>query len=158
MEKSDWLKRPDKCHSCGSERIICTENKIIYGSNYGDWPLIWYCYECTSLVSCHPNTTIPMGYMATQKVRQARRRAHKAFDPIHRKYKIMSRTQAYKWLSSMMNIPREKCHISMLNEEQCEQVISLSKEKIKISTKKPRTVTHIKGRKVSRKGHRRKFK
>lgn len=155
QKREEWLDKPKCCDNCQSPRIVNANNSIIYGRNYGDWPRVWFCRNCNAAVSCHPGTNYPMGKMATSETRDARRRAHKHFDKIFRKHKIMSRTDAYFWLARSMNIPKDECHISHFNIEQCERVIELSRNKIRATKRKARTLTHTRGRKVSKPGHKR---
>ena len=153
--KKLWKSKPCRCDNCGSKRIACTDNKVLYGKNQGKWPVIWYCYDCKAAVSCHPDSQIPMGKMATQAVRSLRRKAHKVFDKIFKKH-YMTRTDAYAWLANNMSIPRNECHISNFDEKQCELVIYLARQYLSLRKKKPVTISHLKGRKVVRRGHRRK--
>lgn len=37
----------------------------------------------------------------------------------------MSRNQAYAWLASQMGMTREECHMLLMNEEQCLQVVRI---------------------------------
>ena len=98
------------------------DSAIVYGGrSYGS---IWYC-DCVAggvYVGCHKGTSEPLGTMATAGLRELRKRAHAAFDPLWRdENSTMSRSQAYSWLASRMGIPVDECHIAMFNEEQCEE-------------------------------------
>jgi hypothetical protein len=55
---------------------------------------------------------------------KARMKAHNAFDRFWLSGK-MSRKQAYKWLARAMGIPRERCHMVMFSEGDCEEVVRL---------------------------------
>lgn len=57
-----------------------------------------------------------------------RKRTHAAFDPLWKTRK-MSRSQAYKWMAEVMNIPPEKAHIGMFNEKQCFELLKHLREK-----------------------------
>ncbi|USL90005.1 hypothetical protein [Vibrio phage vB_VpaS_CHI] len=155
QKREEWLNKPKCCDNCQSPRIVNADNCIIYGRNHGDWPRVWFCRNCNAAVGCHPGTNYPMGKMATSETRQARRRAHKHFDKIFRKHGIMSRTDAYYWLARSMNIPKAECHISYFDAEQCERVVELSRNLIRAAKRKARTLTHTRGRKVSKPGHKR---
>lgn len=54
--------------------------------------------------------------------------AHQAFDPIW-KFRHMSRSGAYAWLSEQMGLPPEKTHIGMFDLEQCGQVMRICARK-----------------------------
>ena len=111
------------CQYCGNEARL-VEEKEVYGKTRGFGP-VWFC-NCVpgnAYVGCHKGTTKPLGELASPKLRYWRMRAHKAFDPIHSKTRgEMTRTQAYDWMSSRLNIPAEKCHIAMMDEETCQAV------------------------------------
>lgn len=71
--------------------------------------------------------------MATLK--ELKRTAHHYFDTLwmHKLYYsgrslTYWRGRQYRWLSKKMGIPREKCHISKFNKEQCTQVIDICAE------------------------------
>ena len=110
--------QPPVCPECGKPAIL-VDSKVVYQRSYGP---IWYC-DCIKgavYVGCHRNTSIPLGTMATARLRYYRKRAHAAFDPLWKNKRAkMSRTEAYHWLASRMNIPVEECHIAMFDEETC---------------------------------------
>lgn len=76
-------------------------------------------------VGCHPHSTKTLGILANSELRDAKKRAHLAFDPIWRN-KRYTRGQAYKWLAETMGLTREECHIGMFSIRQCTQVVLLS--------------------------------
>lgn len=121
------LPIPEQCDHCASFDVAYVNNEVIYGRPCGDWPMAYYCSACEAAVGCHPGTNIPLGRMADKRTRQLRAVAHKHFDPLWRSG-AMSRTEAYKLLSKLLNIPHEKCHISQLDAEQLRIVIAHCKE------------------------------
>lgn len=116
------------CPECGNNARL-VDSKIVYGRSYGN---IWYC-DCIKgdvYVGCHKGTTMPLGTMANARLRYYRKKAHRAFDPIwSNKKAMMSRNDAYAWLSSRLNIPPEECHIGMFDEETCQMVERLARHK-----------------------------
>lgn len=90
--------------------------------------MVWVCSECLTRVGCHPGTASPLGTMADEKTRRRRIDAHMAFDALWsrdwRKNGKMSRTAAYRWLASEMDL--EEIHIGELGIEDCERVIRAS--------------------------------
>jgi len=71
-----------------------------------------------------------MGIPAEKSTRVARIRAHNAFDEMWKDQKNgMSRRNAYQWLARELDIPMNKCHIGIFDEETCERVIQLCKER-----------------------------
>lgn len=56
-----------------------------------------------------------------------RARAHRAFDRIW-KTGLMSRSDAYRWLSVQMGWPLDDTHMGMMKKADCEKVVRLSNE------------------------------
>ena len=121
------MKSPPICPKCGKEAEL-VDSKIVYGKSYGP---IWYCgcEKSGVYVGCHGGTERPLGTMADASLREFRKDAHKAFDPIWKNNTPLKRWQAYSWLASKMGISRKDCHIAMFDEEQCKEVIKLSNER-----------------------------
>lgn len=99
------------------------------------------CAPCGAHVGCHPpaqkngkgghgNGWVPLGRLANAELRDAKRRAHAAFDPIW-KSKFMSRREAYQWAAGALGISADNCHIGMFDVERCDQIAKLSRSKIK---------------------------
>ena len=59
------------------------------------------------------------------KLRIWRRKAHEVFDLLWERHIFQSRSQAYLWLSQVLEVPLEKCHMKMFNVEQCKKVIKI---------------------------------
>lgn len=85
---------------------------------------IWQCVQCAARVGCHGKTDKPLGTLANAADREARTRAHAAFDRLWKPYKS-KRHGAYMWLAKQMGLPPERCHISMMTAEQCAQVVEV---------------------------------
>ena len=81
-------------------------------------------------MSCHKTGPVPMGIPADKATREARQRAHDAFDPIW-KSRTLTRWEAYLWLSKKMGLPQDKTHIGMFDAQQCAQVVQLCKTLLK---------------------------
>lgn len=84
----------------------------------------YYCKPCQAWVGCHPGGSSPMGRLANKELRQAKMRAHEAFDAAWRGR--ISRRKAYRWLAEHMGVDRRKAHIGMFDVEQCVRVIELA--------------------------------
>lgn len=82
------------------------------------------CGACDAQVGCHPGTRDPLGTLANRELRQARRAAHAAFDPLWREQR-MSRTKAYAWLAAALGRPAASCHIGMLDVAACQLVVQV---------------------------------
>lgn len=88
----------------------------------------WHCKPCDAYVGCHkPNRhnnfdpTVPLGRLADGQLRKAKSAAHMTFDRIWKEgYK--SRTDAYAWLASKLEISVDACHIGMFDVDMCNKV------------------------------------
>ena len=78
--------------------------------------------RCDSYVRVHPGTTIPVGTVANRKLRSLRNEAHRYFNQIYYRG-IMSKQEAYKWLSDLLGLPMASTHIGMMGEYYCQLVI-----------------------------------
>lgn len=112
------------CHYCGKE-VTIESGKYVYPHRPDLYKLNFYvCKPCEAYVGCHKNTTTPLGTVANAELRQHRSLCHTVFDPMWRNGS-MTRSEAYSWLSTNLNIPKNKCHIAMFNTAQCDQLLTL---------------------------------
>lgn len=91
-----------------------------HGSFYGC--SMWSTTRCKGSVSAHQKTGEPMGTPAKQDVKDARKRAHRAFDELWTSGR-MSRKKAYQWLQKVMKMTKRECHIAAFGIEQCDRVV-----------------------------------
>jgi polyhydroxyalkanoate synthesis regulator phasin len=63
----------------------------------------------------------PLGRPANKETREARRRAHDAFDQLWKSGQ-MNRSEAYSLAAKLLNRSRESMHIALLDKEQCEEL------------------------------------
>lgn len=120
------LEKPTVCRYCGSE-VVFTSNAEIYGKEYGNGKC-FLCRNCRAFVGVHTETLTPLGTLANDELRKWRNKAHNEFDKLWKSpTRIMTRHNAYKWLSEKMDLKKEKCHIALFEIEQCKQVIDIVK-------------------------------
>jgi hypothetical protein len=110
------------CPYCGGS-VVLASSRQIYNRDYG-WIYICENYNkgCDSYVGCHPGTTKPLGTLANPILRKKRNKAHLHFDRIW-KQRIVKRREAYLLMRYWLDIPFERCHIGMLNDEECELLV-----------------------------------
>jgi hypothetical protein len=120
---TDSLPVPKCCPHCGGE-VWIGSNSHIYGREYGEWPWVVMCRSCDAYVGLHPFTGIPLGTLATHQIRQARKAAKAAFNPLWESGG-MTRSEAYSWLAHALQIPVNECHIGWLDAAQCYNAIRL---------------------------------
>lgn len=125
------------CDYCETEAKLVT-GAIIYPRRKDLHTLFfWFCAPCDAYVGCHKkdkgygNGTVPLGRLANAKLRTAKSKVHKVFDPMWKSGQ-MTRGCAYRWLSGALNIPYEKCHIGMFDVETCEKAYAICSSKMYI--------------------------
>jgi hypothetical protein len=79
--------------------------------------------DCSGRIGAHSDGR-PLGSPADTKTRQARMRAHAAFDRIWEQH-IMTRARAYVWMAKLFGI--SEAHIGNFNIDQCETLIKAVK-------------------------------
>lgn len=128
------LPAPTICPFCDSA-VELVNNSVIYGGrSYGEWPWAYRCMddECDSYVGLHPFTAIPLGTLANAPMRQARKQAKAAFNPLWQRSGPgkMSRSEAYSWLASQLRIEdANTCHIGWFDIETCARVVEVCRRK-----------------------------
>ena len=110
------------CPYCQQAATLVT-GQVVYPHRRDLWSKqFWLCPPCDAWVGCHGSSSNPLGRLADASLRAAKRQAHAAFDPIWREG-LMSRTEAYAWLSRTLKIPGKECHIGMFSAETCQAVV-----------------------------------
>lgn len=96
----------------------------------------WRCAPCDAYVGCHDGTERPLGRLANAELRQAKQEAHAAFDPLWQAKmrrdgcsKGKARGAGYKWLADQLGIERRRCHIGMLDVDQCRRVVDICRRR-----------------------------
>lgn len=111
------------CPYCGSPSQLVDAVVVYRRAGFGS---VWVCQgypACDAYVGAHRNG-LPKGSLANKELREWRKRAHAAFDPLWQSGK-MSRTKAYGWLSCSLGIPKHETHIAMFDVERCRAVVEL---------------------------------
>jgi hypothetical protein len=102
----------------------------------------WSCEPCDAYVGCHKagawtydavgrkvfsDGTLPLGRLANEELRAAKKRAHAQFDPLWneqpRRYE--ARLAAYAWLAKALDIPVSDCHIGEFDVDMCARVVQV---------------------------------
>lgn len=105
---------PVICGDCGADMNLRP-------SRYGRF---WGCSnypECKGTHGAHPNGD-PLGIPADRETKNARIKAHAAFDKLH--WDSASRREAYRWMQSAMGMTKKQAHIAKMNRNQCELLIA----------------------------------
>lgn len=119
------------CSYCESPSKL-VDSKVIYRArSYGNAYVCSKYPECDAYVGCHPGTDKPLGRLANSELREAKKAAHLAFDPIWQKRvtgkctKFSARKWAYRWLAEQLGLSKDECHIGMFDLETCRYVVKL---------------------------------
>jgi hypothetical protein len=110
------------CPYCKKE-AEWVENKEIYGVNLGKSYMMYLCRPCNAYVGCHNNTTSALGTLANKELREARKKAHKALDPLWQKGRY-SRTAVYDMMKLHFGY---KVHIGSSDVKMCNDIIEFVK-------------------------------
>lgn len=93
---------------------------------------MWRCGPCDAWVGCHDGTQIPLGRLANAELRLAKQAAHAAFDPLWQAKmrrdgvsKSKARKAGYSWLAEQLGIERRRCHIGMMDVDDCRRVAEI---------------------------------
>ena len=117
------------CHK--PAELLDSEEIYGYGTNYGKF---WCCINCNAWVGTHKNSKdhVPLGRLANQELRTAKRLAHAAFDQLwKRKMEIAqcskseARKAGYGWLAKRLEIDLKKCHIGYFDVDHCMKTVDI---------------------------------
>lgn len=118
-----------KCQFCGKPAEFLA-NERVYGQRYGKSYMMWRCDPCDAHVGVHNNDPQrPLGYMATKKLRELRKKAHEHFDPLWSRKRgnvAKHRVEMYKELSEYFG---KEVHIGEANTAMCNDIIKWCKKK-----------------------------
>lgn len=89
----------------------------------------YLCDACGAYVGCHPGSDRPLGIPADAATRRARNKAHAAFDPLWKGAAMFTRKEAYALLRRFTGLSAERCHIAMMDADQCEKVAAFFQDK-----------------------------
>ncbi len=100
------------CPECGAPMVLKPSK---FGQFYGCSR--WAETKCPGSHGAHANGA-PLGTPANRATKDARIRAHEAFDTLW-KSGGMSRKAAYQWMRETMDLTKADAHIGQFTEQQC---------------------------------------
>ncbi len=119
------IMKGEVCPYCnGKSKFV--DSQIVYGKSFG---MIYLCSNCRAWVGVHKGTTTALGRLANAELRLAKKEAHKYFDMLW-KLKLITRPEAYKYLSEWLQIHPDFTHIGMFGVKTCKSVVEFSKQKL----------------------------
>lgn len=89
--------------------------------------------ECDSYVRTQDGSLNPIGTPANAELRRLRYEAHSQFDLLWKK-NLMSKYEAYLWLSTVTGLPEDMAHIGDFRENLCLKVIEESQRLLQTQT------------------------
>ena len=93
------------CDYCGTPADFVDSSVVYHGHSFG------------------------MIYLANSELRNWKKAAHAAFDPLWKYGPYRGRrNEAYRWLSEKMGTPIEFTHIGMFDVDQCRKVVRIMRE------------------------------
>ena len=116
------------CPYCGGRTELRSADGIYHDNR--DGTMLYVCKNyprCDTYVRALPGTMEPIGTLANGRLRALRTEAHRSFNQLYEKG-VMSKREAYVWLSQMIGLPMSKTHIGQMGEYYCELVIQESKK------------------------------
>jgi len=125
--KKNGSNRPTRCPYCGAPVRYRSADGIYQDNPNGVMLYVCERYpKCDAYVRTHAGTKVPVGNMADGELRALRKEVHDAFNQLYLS-KMMSRDDAYRWLSDMLQASQSQAHIGNLTEYYCRKVIEESK-------------------------------
>lgn len=117
--------KPPRCPYCG-DISVCRNSTFVYGNKKNLIPgKVFVCInypECAAYVGTHnsgPYAEFPLGRLADAQLREAKKMAHRIFDGLWQKEKLMTRKEAYAWMQRIMRLSPRDAHIGEMTFEQC---------------------------------------
>src|SRR3990167_2209861 len=105
------------CPYC-KENAQWVSNEQIYGKRYGKSYMCYFCKPCDAYVGCHQNSKRTLGTMANAELRDWRKKAHSAIDPLWKSGGI-TRQEVYKKLSDFFG---KETHVAESDVEKCKEI------------------------------------
>lgn len=113
---------PSVCPYCNAE-VNIKNNDAVYGKSFGTWPWVYLCsnQRCNAYVGLHPRTHLPLGTLADEKTRNARKTTKQLFNALWdgKNRTFRNRSEAYQWLATELCITADTCHFGMFDLEAC---------------------------------------
>ena len=110
------------CCGCGCEvpaRLIDGSEAYPHRPDLFDLPF-WKCDTCGNVVGCHHKTnnpTRPLGVIATQEIKDARKRVHAIIDPLW-KSRRYTRNYVYRHITSLLGYQFHSAEMRSVEEAQ----------------------------------------
>ena len=124
-----------ECPYCGAHAVLRSANKLFGTKLYEPNRFLYVCSNwpsCDAYVTAHSFDHRPMGTLANKQLRHKRILAHKAFQN-YRKVTKTEKWASYIWLEGKLGLDKERTHIGMFSEADCDRVIALCQKETAIA-------------------------
>jgi hypothetical protein len=125
----DVMPVPQHCRYCDGPVALVSNAAVYRGREYGDWPYLYWCEDCDAYVGLHPNTDIPLGTLANQELREARKAGKALFIAVQQRSR-WNRDKAYAWLARQLGIDPAYCHWGWFEPERCQQASEVCQRRL----------------------------
>jgi ssDNA-binding Zn-finger/Zn-ribbon topoisomerase 1 len=108
----------------GTATVLCGECQAPMALRTSRFGKFWGCTrfpDCKGTHGAHPDGR-PLGLPANAETKEARMRAHRAFDGLWMN-QGWTRRQGYQWLQNALGLKPDEAHIANFTVEQCERLI-----------------------------------
>lgn len=114
------------CDYCGGDAKLVTGATIYPRRRELHGLYLWFCAGCRAWVGCHEDSPshTPLGRLANAELREVRGGAHALFDTLW-KSGTMARQDAYAWLAVQLQMPVDRCHIGLMDVDDCNRVMDV---------------------------------
>jgi hypothetical protein len=134
VQLKHWFHIPTTCH-CGISLKVQKSYKPLF------W--LWKCQDNTSCVltmeaqqedvirdGLHLFKGDPLGLPASGDLKNLRLGIHGLIRKLMKQQRWSTLNECYKWLSGKLDIPVEKCHMAIMNIQQCYQIIRIIQDEL----------------------------
>ena len=117
-----------KCPYCGRNAVFRKASYVHKNASDNDYLYVCSGYpNCDAYVGVHAGTKIPKGTLADAKLRRKRIETHQVFDAIW-KNGILTRKDAYLWMSDIFCLSTAQAHIGHFSHYRCDCLIDESRK------------------------------
>jgi zinc-finger-containing domain len=111
---------PKLCPHCFC-LVKFVNNRKIYGQPHGAWPWAYLCSnnECAAHIGVKPQTAIPLGTLATSRLREARKRIAASIEELARRGDL-SRQEIAGALATELGLRANAYQVELLDTQQCQ--------------------------------------
>jgi zinc-finger-containing domain len=122
-----------QCNYCGSPALLVNAGGDGYPYRDDLGPL-WLCKPCGAWIGVFARSKrhLPLGRLANAALRERKAQLHATLEPMAKAKArrdsctiFEARAKGYRWLASQMNMDEKRCHIHLLDDQQCQKAIDI---------------------------------